>query len=335
MKLIIQIPCYNEADTLPQTVAALPRVLGGVDVLETLVVDDGSHDGTAEVARRLGIDHVVQLPRNSGLARAFVTGLEACLARGADIIVNTDADNQYVGEDIALLVEPILSGRADMVVGDRGVASHPDFSPAKRRLQRLGSWVISQAANTSVPDATSGFRAISREAALRTLVLSEYSYTLETLIQAGAHRMAVVHVPIRTNPPTRPSRLMHNLPHYLGHSGTTIIRAYTLYRPLRAFLGVGLLLILLGAALGLRFLYFFATGSGDGHVQSLILAAVLLIVGFQVVLIGFVADLIGFNRKIIEEILYRLRRSEYAAPRQGEPQPEPALDEDISDLFPS
>lgn len=310
MKLIIQIPCYNEAQTLPQTVAALPRALEGIDAIETLVIDDGSRDDTAQIARAVGVTHVVRLPRNMGLARAFAAGLEASLHRGADIIVNTDADNQYCGDDIALLIAPILAGRADLVVGDRGVAGHPDFSPTKRRLQRLGSWVISQAASIRTTDATSGFRALTREAALHTLVLSDYSYTLETLIQAGARRMAIEFAPVRTNPPTRPSRLMSGLSSYLMNSGVTIIRAYTLYRPLRVFLTIGLISVLLGVILGARFLYFYIIGQGGGHVQSLILTAVLLIVGFQVMLIGLVADLIGFNRKIIEEILFRLRRAE-------------------------
>jgi glycosyltransferase involved in cell wall biosynthesis len=291
-------------------VADLPRTLPGVDVIEYLVIDDGSRDETVAVARALGVHHIVQLPHNMGLAQAFAAGLEAALIRQADIIVNTDADNQYCGADIQKLVEPILAGKAEMVVGDREVTKVASFSPLKRQLQRLGSWVVSQAAEMSVPDATSGFRAFSREAALRTLVLSNYSYTLETLIQAGARRVAVTYVPIRTNAPTRPSRLMRNLPHFLSHSGTTILRAYTLYRPLRVFLILGLLSICGGAALGVRFLYFYLNGSGDGHIQSLILAAILLIVGFQVLLIGVVADLIGFNRKILEEVLYRLRRAE-------------------------
>lgn len=310
MKLIIQIPCYNEAQTLPQTVAELPRTLPGVDCIEYLVVDDGSHDETVAVARGLGVHHIVQLPHNMGLAQAFSAGLEASLLRHADIIVNTDADNQYCGADIQKLVEPILRGKAEIVVGDRGVANLPQFSPLKRQLQRLGSWVVSQAAELKVPDATSGFRAFSREAALRTLVLSNYSYTLETLIQAGARRMNVAHVPVHTNGPTRPSRLMRSIPHFLSHSGTTILRAYTLYRPLRVFLTLGLLSIAGGTALGIRFLYYYVQGTGGGHVQSLILAAILVIVGFQVVLIGVVADLIGFNRKILEDVLYRLRKAE-------------------------
>jgi glycosyltransferase involved in cell wall biosynthesis len=310
VKVIIQIPCYDEAATLPQTLAALPRALPGVDAVEVLIVDDGSRDGTAEVAAALGVNHVVRLPRNVGLARAFAAGLEACVARGADIIVNTDADNQYRGEEIARLVEPILAGRAELVVGDRGVASHPNFSPVKRQLQRLGSWVIGQAAGMEIPDATSGFRALTRAAALRTLVLSDYSYTLETLIQAGAQRTAIEFVPIGTNPPTRPSRLMQNLRHYLRNSGVTIVRAYTLYRPLRVFLTLGAALLAAGLLLGLRFLVYYFMGQGDGHIQSLILAAILLIVGFQVLLIGLVADLVGFNRRIMEEMLYRLRASE-------------------------
>ncbi|NJN81578.1 MAG: glycosyltransferase family 2 protein [Caldilineaceae bacterium] len=324
MKLIIQIPCYNEAATLPETLAALPRAVPGVDVVETLVIDDGSRDETARVAMQLGVDHVVRHPHNRGLAQAFATGLEASLHHGADIIVNTDADNQYWGADIARLVEPIVSGRADLVIGDRDVAAQPNFTPFKRWLQRLGSWVISRAAGSTVPDATSGFRALTREMALRTLVLSDYSYTLETLIQAGARRAAIEHVQIRTNPPTRPSRLMTSLPNYLAHSTVTIVRAYTLYRPLRVFTILGLISVAIGVLLGARFLYFFAFGRGDGHIQSLILTAVFLIVGFQVLLIGLVADLVGFNRKILDQVLYRIRkieahRSEEAEHDDGSP----------------
>jgi glycosyltransferase involved in cell wall biosynthesis len=311
MKLIIQIPCYNEESTLPQTLSDLPRHLPGIDQIEWLVVDDGSSDGTADVARELGVQHIVRLQRHLGLARAFVAGLEAALRQGADIVVNTDADNQYQGKDIGRLVAPILAGEADMVVGDRGIATLPGFSPLKRRLQRMGSWVVQQAAGTNVPDATSGFRALTREAALRTLVLSEYSYTLETLIQAGVQQMTVVYVPVRTNPQTRPSRLMRSVPHYLFYSGLTILRTYALYRALRVFLTLGGFMIAGGVALGLRFLYFFVvSGGAAGHVQSLILAAILLIVGFQVCLIGLIADLIGGNRKILEETLYRVRRLE-------------------------
>ncbi len=310
MKLIIQIPCYNEAETLPQTIQALPRQLAGIDQVEILVIDDGSSDDTAEVAQRLGVHHVLRLPRHLGLAAGFITGLEASLRLGAEIIVNTDADNQYQAEDIQRLVQPILEKRADIVVGDRGVARLAAFSPGKRFLQRLGSWVIAQASGTATPDATSGFRAISREAALRTLVLSEYSYTLETLIQAGARRMAVVYVPVGTNPQTRPSRLMRSIPHYLVNSSATILRAYSMYRPLRVFTLLSSVLILAGVLIGARFLYFYWIGRGAGHIQSLILAAVLLIVGFQTMLIGLVADLIGFNRKILEEVLFRIRRME-------------------------
>lgn len=314
MKLIIQIPCYNEAQTLPETVADLPRTLPGIDTIEYLVIDDGSRDATVAVAKALGIHYIVSHGRNRGLAQAFATGLEASILNGADIIVNTDADNQYGGEEIARLIEPILAGRAQLVIGDRGVGTLPIFSPIKRQLQRLGSWVVSQAAGARIPDATSGFRALTRDTAMRTLVLSNYSYTLETLIQAGARRVAIEFVPIRTNAPTRPSRLMRNLSHFLSHSTATILRAYTLYRPLRVFAILGALSLLAGMTLGGRFLYFYVMGEGNGHVQSLILTAVLLIVGFQIVLIGLLADLVGFNRKILEEVLLRVRRLELTAP---------------------
>ena len=270
------------------------------------------------MARELGVHHIVRFPGNRGLAQAFAAGLEACLFNQAGIIVNTDADNQYVGAEIERLVEPILAGRADIVVGDRQVANVPSFSPFKRILQRFGSWVISRAAGAAIPDAASGFRALTREAALRTLVVSRYSYTLETLIQAGAQHMTVEYVPVRTNAPTRPSRLMHHLPDYLSNSTVTIVRAYALYRPLRVFVMAGALAILAGLLLGLRFLYFFAIGQGNGHIQSLILTAVLLIVGFQTLLIGLVADLIAANRKIVEELLYRVRRLETTRAEQQE-----------------
>ena len=314
MKLIIQIPCYNEAQSLSSTIKALPRQIEGVDLVEFLVVDDGSNDNTVDTAKKSGVDHIIQLPRHLGLAAAFVAGLEACLKRGADIIVNTDADNQYNAADIPALIQPILAGEADLVIGDRGVSSLPQFSPAKRALQRLGSWVISHASGVKTPDATSGFRAVSREAALETLVLSNYSYTLETLIQAGSRRMNVIYVPVRTNPTTRPSRLMNNVPHYLVNSSATILRAYTMYRPLRVFTIIGSLLTVFGVILGLRYIYYFMIGQGGGKVQSLILAAIFLIIGFQVFLIGLLADLIGFNRKIMEDILFRLRRLELKTP---------------------
>jgi len=313
-KLVVQIPCYNEEQGLPQTVRDLPRSLPGIDVVEFLVIDDGSTDRTVEVAESLGIEHIVRVPRNTGLAHAFLAGLEAALACGADIIVNTDADNQYCGADVGRLVAPILDRRADIVVGDRGVGRLAHFSPLKRVLQRLGSWVVQKAAGANTPDATSGFRALSRDAALHTLVLSEYSYTLETLIQAGARQMAVAYVPVRTNPKTRPSRLIRNTPQYLGQSTATILRTYTFYRPLRVFFALGAIFVAGGLALGLRFLYFYVTSGGvAGHIQSLILAAILLIVGFQVSLIGLLADLIGFNRRILEDILYRVRRMEFGA----------------------
>lgn len=304
MKLIIQIPCYNEAETLPHTIAQLPREIQGVDQIEYLIIDDGSTDNTSEVARQAGVHHIVRLKKHAGLATAYRTGLDACLRLGADIILNTDADNQYNAADIPTLLEPILEGKAELVIGDRGVANLETFSPLKRKLQTIGSKVVSRAAGIDIPDATSGFRAMTREVALRTNVLSNYSYTLETLIQAGSQNFAIASVPIRTNPPRRPSRLMRSITEYLTHSTVTIVRAYTMYRPLRVFTIIGSLMIAIGLIPALRFLYFFALGQGEGKIQSLLLGAVLIIVGFQTLLIGLVADLISFNRKLLEEVLY-------------------------------
>jgi glycosyltransferase involved in cell wall biosynthesis len=312
MKVIIQIPCFNEEAQLAATIRALPRALPGIDVVEILIVDDGSTDGSVQAARQAGAHHVIRLPRHRGLASAFSVGIDACLMRGADIIVNTDADNQYPAEAIGPLIGPILAGRAEIAIGDRGAGSLRYFSPAKRFLQRLGSWTVSQAAGISIPDATSGFRAYTREAALRTILLSHFSYTLETLIQAGSKGLPVEFVPVTVNPPTRPSRLMRNTPHYLLVSTATLLRAYAMYSPLRVFSVLGGLFFAAGLCLGARYLYFLLVwNQGGGHVQSLILAAVLMIMGVQILWLGLIADLIAANRKILEETQYRVKRLEY------------------------
>ena len=309
-KLIIQIPCLDEAQTLPATIRDLPTHVPGIDVVETLVVDDGSIDGTADVARACGVDHVVRFRSNKGLAAAFMTGLDTALTLGADYIVNTDADNQYAGRDIAKLLEPLLAEQADIVIGDRNVRTLRHMPRAKRWLQLVGSWVVRQVSNTRVPDTTSGFRAYTREAALRQTIVSEFTYTLESIIQAGKKRMAIAHVPIATNENTRPSRLFGSVFTYVKKSAATIVRIYTLYEPLKVFTLVGLTTFAAGFVISLRFLYLYLIGFGQGNVQSLILSAVLMIVGFQVILIGLMADVLSANRKLSEELLYRIRRIE-------------------------
>jgi len=295
---------------LPATLRDIPRQIEGVDTVELMVVDDGSTDDTAAVARALGVEHIVAFRSNRGLAAAFSAGIDAALRLGADIIVNTDGDNQYAGADIPALIAPILAGQADIVIGDRQVEQVPHFHPLKKRLQSLGSWLVRKASATDIPDAPSGFRAYSREAALHLHVISGYTYTLESIIQAGKQRLAITHVPVRTNKVVRPSRLISSLPDYLRRSAETIVRIYAMYEPLRAFLIVGTLLLLAGLLLSGRYLYFFVYHQGKGHVQSVILAAILLISGFQVILIGFVADLIAINRRLTEEILWRVKKLE-------------------------
>jgi glycosyltransferase involved in cell wall biosynthesis len=310
VKLIIQIPCYNEEGTLAETMAALPRTLPGIDVVETLVIDDGSTDRTADVAREAGATYLLRFPVNLGLARAFSAGLDAALKLGADVIVNTDADHQYPGSEVERLVAPILAGDVDMVIGDRAPHQSEHFSASKRLLQRLGSWAVRQLSGTQIPDATSGFRAFSRRAALRLNVYTRFTYTLETIIQAGKKHIPIGHVRISTNPEKRPSRLFSSIPSYLRRSISTMIRIYALYEPLRVFWRVGGLCLLGGAVIGIRFLFEYFKDGGAGHVQSLILAAVLTIVGFQTMLIGLVADLIGSSRALVEDALVRIREIE-------------------------
>jgi len=318
-KLIIQIPCLNEAATLPATLADLPRAMPGIDLVEVLVIDDGSRDGTAEVARACGVEHVIRLRRNKGLAAAFMAGIDASLQAGADFIVNTDADNQYSGQEIPKLLAPLLSGEADIVIGDRNISALRHMSWRKRQLQALGSWVVRQVSNTSVPDTTSGFRAYTRDAALRMTIVSEFSYTLESIIQAGKKRMAIAHVPVTTNPRTRESRLFDSTFSYIKRSSATILRIYAMYEPLKVFTYLGLAVFGSGVAISLRFLYYFFTEAGFGperHLQSLIASAILMIVGFQVLVIGLLADVISGNRKLLEDLLYRVRSVELPRDRE-------------------
>jgi glycosyltransferase involved in cell wall biosynthesis len=312
MKLFVQIPCLNEEQTLPEVIRDIPRTLMGIHEVKVLVVDDGSTDRTTDVAYREGADYVIKLPSNQGLAKAFSTGINKCLELGADIIVNTDGDHQYSGKDVHRLIQPILDGRADIVIGDRQTSTLNHFSPFKRMLQKAGSWTVSLLSNVNIPDATSGFRAYSREAAMRLNVFSKFSYTLETVIQAGKHQMAVVHVPVQANGPERPSRLFSNLAVYLKRSIATILRIYVLYEPLRTLFYVGGVIFFVGALGLLRFLYFYFTGSGEGHIQSLIISAALLAIGFHVWVLGILADLISINRRLSEEILYRIKSNDNA-----------------------
>jgi glycosyltransferase involved in cell wall biosynthesis len=324
-KLIVQIPCLNEAETLPATLRDIPRSIPGVGAVEILVVDDGSRDGTSDVARRHGVEHVVRFSQRKGLAAAFAAGMDACVKLGADIIVNTDGDNQYAGADIPTLIGPLLRGEADIVIGDREVQDLAHMSVMRKRLQWLGSWVVRQVSDTQVPDTTSGFRAYTREAALRMTIVSEFTYTLESIIQAGKKRMAIAHVPVRSNPRTRASRLFSSVWTYLKASAATIIRIYAMYEPLKVFGMIGLVVFGGGLAVSLRFVYFYLVGEGLGHVQSLIFAAVLLIVGFQIALIGLLADVISGNRKLLEDLLYRVRRMELrqSAPADTDPPADP------------
>ncbi len=308
MKLIIQIPCLNEESTLPQTLADLPQSIDGIESIELLVIDDGSQDRTVEIAREHGVHHIVSFSSNRGLAAAFRAGLQKALEEGADLIVNTDGDNQYNGADIEVLVRPVLDHQADMVIGDRQISKHKEFSPLKKCLQRLGSWVIGSLAGTTVPDATSGFRAYSRQAALQMNILTQYTYTHETILQAGLLGLKIASVPVRVNPKTRQSRLFRSMSGYIRRSMATILRIYLKYKALKVFALLALMPFLAGSAIGVRFFYYYIVGQGDGKVQSLILCAVLLNLSFVLFVLGVLADLIGFNRQLIEEVLVLERK---------------------------
>jgi glycosyltransferase involved in cell wall biosynthesis len=311
MKLIIQIPCYNEAETLEVTLNDLPKHIEGIDEIEYLIINDGSEDNTVEVARNWGVHHVVSFAGNKGLAKGFMAGISECLRQGADIIVNTDADNQYCGDDIEKLVRPILEGNADIVIGERPIDETEHFSPLKKKLQHLGSWVVRKASDTNIPDAPSGFRAYSRDVAMRLNVVNEYTYTLEQIVQAGRNRWKIVSVPIRTNAELRPSRLFSSMLGYVKKSMLTILRAYMMYKPLRFFTRLGSLPILIGVILGIRYLVSLFSGSGAAMVQSLILCSLLITIGVLIIVMGMLADMLAANRKILENIQYHVRRMDY------------------------
>ena len=311
MKLLIQIPCYNEAETLEIALNDLPKQIDGIDEIEYLIIDDGCTDNTVEVARNWGVHHIVSFTRNKGLAKGFMAGLDACLRNGADIIVNTDADNQYCAEDIPKLIQPILEHKADIVIGERPIDETEHFSWIKKKLQHLGSWVVRKASHTDIPDAPSGFRAFSREAAMRINVINDYTYTLETIVQAGRNKMAIVSVPIRTNPELRKSRLFHSMYGYIKKSVLTIFRALMMYKPLYCFTLVAAVPSTIGFLIGIRFMIYYFAGKGSGHTQSLMLACTLLIIGFVTFVIGMLADVISANRKIIEDVQYNIKRQKY------------------------
>jgi len=312
MKLIIQIPCYNEAETLGIALSHLPREVEGFDKVEWLIINDGSTDDTVRVAKECGVDYIVDFKHNRGLAKGFMAGLKEALKQGADVIVNTDADNQYEAKDIPKLVKPILEGKAEYVIGARPIDQTEHFSKTKKLLQKLGSWVVRKASGTDIPDAPSGFRAMSRECAMQLNVYNNYTYTLETIIQAGQKNMAITSVPIRTNEDLRPSRLLSSIPNYIKKSIGTIVRIFVVYKPFQFFMSIAAILFGLGFLLGLRYLYFMATGEGDGHTQSVILSGALLGMGFQTALIAFVADLLSVNRKLLEEQRLERMRDKYA-----------------------
>jgi glycosyltransferase involved in cell wall biosynthesis len=323
-KLIIQIPCLNEAATLPATLADLPRQVPGIDRIEWLVIDDGSTDNTSQVARAHGVHHIVRFRRRKGLAAAFMAGIDAALKLDADYIVNTDADNQYAGKDIARLIDPLVRGDADIVIGDRNIRDVKHWSWQKKSLQRMGSWVVRQVSGTKVPDTTSGFRAYTREAALRMTIVSEFSYTLESIIQAGKSQMAIAHVEVSTNPRTRPSRLFGSMRSYIQRSAATIVRIYAMYEPLKVFTYIGLAVFAGGFILGLRIVYFYFQYEAGRHIPSAIAAAVLMVLGFQILVIGLLADVISGTRKLLEDLLYRVRRMElegHPLSRRDTPEP--------------
>ncbi len=310
MKLIIQIPCYNEEDSLPTTLKQLPREVEGIECVEWLIIDDGSTDRTIEVAKANGVDHIVRFPQNQGLAKAFIKGIDACCSLGADIIVNTDADNQYCADDIPTLIQPIISGEADMVVGERPISKIQHFSPIKKFLQKFGSFVVRQLSHTNIIDAPSGFRAFNKHAAMQLNVFNEYTYTLETIIQAGHKGIALASVPIRVNGETRPSRLVNSMLSYVKKSGLTMLRIFITYRPLLFFTSLGVSAFLVGIVISLRFLYHYLSGEGDGMIQSLILSALLMGSGIFLMITALIADLISVNRKLLEKLQVKISRIE-------------------------